>query len=422
VAIFSRRLPRSFDPNPLARLLEERRRAGAPLIDLTESNPTRVGLSPSGAEIAAALPAAVAARYDPHPAGIPAAREAVARYYADRGADVDPARIVLTSSTSEAYAHLFRLLGDPGDEFLVPRPSYPLFEPLAAMECVTLAPYPLRYEGRWGIDVACLEAAAGPRTKGVIVVSPNNPTGSFARPDEALAVEDFCAGRGLALIADEVFGDFAFEDAGPRRETFAAAPARVARGGAPQPRAGARPAAPLTFVLSGLSKVAGLPQMKLAWILVSGPDPTAGPAAARDGVPPPPAVGEAMARLEWIADAFLSVSAPVQLALPELLGARHAFQRRARERVAQNRRALSEALAARPEIEALCAEGGWSAVLRLPRTRSEEEWAAALLSRGVLVHPGHFYDFEEEAYLVVSLLPEPDVFAEGVRTLASLAT
>ncbi len=392
--MFSRRLPGRFDPNALALLLEEKRRAGARLIDLTESNPTRVGLAPPGEEIAAALADPANARHDPDPRGLLSAREAVAAYYAERGLAIAPDRVVLTTSTSEAYAHLFRLLGDPGDEFLVPRPSYPLFEPLAALECARLVPYALRYDGRWTLDPAEVARLVGPRTRAVIVVHPNNPTGSFVRADEADALEALCSERGIALVADEVFGDFVIGDAGgsagdaaPRRASFVDAT-----------RA-------LTFVLSGLSKAAGLPQIKLAWIVV------AGPAALADG---------ALTRLDWIADAFLSVSTPAMRALPRLLAGRHAYRECALARLRANRDLLAARLRARPELEMLRVEGGWSAVVRVPRTRTEEEWALALLARDVLVHPGHFYDFADEAYLVLSLLTRPDDLAEGVERLLAL--
>lgn len=385
--MFSSRFPRSFAPNRLARALERKRRRGAPLLDLTESNPTRAGLSPAGAELHEALAVAGADRYEPHPRGLASARDALAAYHAERGAGVRPDRITLTASTSEAYAHLFRLLGDPGDEFLVPRPSYPLFEPLAALESVRLVAYPLHYDGRWTLPIDALAGAIGERTRGVIVVNPNNPTGSFVTRDEALALDRVCADRGLALIADEVFADFALPDAPPSRHDFAAA------------------GEALTFVLSGLSKSCGLPQLKLAWIAATGPNPP---------------LREASARLEWIGDAFLSVGTPIMLALPRLLADRGAFQARMLDRLHRNHTRLADALAARPEFERLRVEGGWSAVLRVPRTRSEEEWALALLDRGVIVHPGHYYDFADEAYLVISLIAEPAVFDAALQRIVSL--
>lgn len=386
--MFSRRTPAAFAPNAFSARLAETRRAGGALVDLTETNPTRAGLAPGHDEIAPALASMEAARYEPDARGGAAARAAVARYYADAGHDVAPERIILTSSTSEAYAHLFRLLADAGDEFLVPQPSYPLFEPLAALEEARLVPYPLRYEHRWRIDAGAARALVSDRTRGVIVVSPNNPTGSMTSAAEARALEEIAAANGVAILCDEVFGDFAAEpESSDRVRTLA----------------GARGA--LTFVLSGLSKVAGTPQIKAAWIVVAGPDALA---------------HEAAERLEWIADAFLSVGAPAQIALPHLLATRRAFQARTRARLAANRAALRAGLAARPDIEILRADGGWAAVLRVPRTRAEESWCLELLARGVAVHPGHFYDFPEEAYLVLSLLPEPHAFAAGVAAIAAI--
>jgi len=386
--MFSRRTPSAFTPNLLAARLAEMRRAGARFIDLTETNPSRAGLAPEYDEIARAFAGAALARYEPDARGGARAREAVARYYADLGHDVAPERIVLTASTSEAYAHLFRLFADAGDEFLAPAPSYPLFEPLAALEETRLVPYPLRYDTRWRIDTDTVRERVGDRTRGIIVVSPNNPTGSMTSAAEARALEATAAARAIPILCDEVFGDFAAEERdGARRGSLV----------------DARDA--LAFVLSGLSKIAGLPQMKLAWIVAAGP---------------PARVREALERLEWIADAFLSVGAPAQLALPHLLANRHAFQARARARVAANRDRLRAGLAGRPDIELLHSDGGWAAVLRVPRTRSEEEWCLELLARGVIVHPGHFYDFPDEAYLVVSLLPEPGEFAAAVEEVAAI--
>jgi alanine-synthesizing transaminase len=385
--MFSKRLPAGFEPNRLAALLAGRRRAGAPLLDLTVTNPTAVGLAWPEPRLLAALGDPRGLGYDPDPRGLRGARETVAAYYADRGALVDPDRIVLTAGTSEAYAHLFRMLADPGDEILVPAPSYPLFDPLGALESVRLVPYPLRYDGRWWLDLEEMERRVSPACRGIIVVNPNNPTGSFLSRGESQAVERLAAERGIPLIADEVFGDFTAGEP-DRKPTFAA------RGEA------------LTFTLSGLSKLAGLPQLKLAWIV------TAGPAELER---------EAQERLEWISDAFLSVGAPVQLALPALLESRGRFRRLLNERLAANEACLADRCGPGRPVEALPRQGGWSAVLRVPRVRSEEAWCAELLHRDVVVHPGHFYDFAEEAWLVVSLLPEPDTFREGIDRLVDLA-
>jgi alanine-synthesizing transaminase len=378
---FSSRVPGGFAPNRIHRALEARRRAGARLLDLTESNPTRVGLPAPPPAAWSALADGARAPYAPDPLGLPTARQAVAAYYAERGLDVAPERLTLTASTSEAYAHLFRLLADPGGEFLVPEPSYPLFAPLAELEGVRLVPYPLCYrDGRWDADLLAIEARVGPAVRGLIVVHPNNPTGSLVGERDSLALEDLCADRGLALIADEVFGDFVMAPAASRRGSFV-----TARRG-------------LTFVLSGLSKACGLPQAKLGWIAACGSEPE---------------VARALTQLEWIADAFLSVSSAIQFAAPGLLRGRAFFLATTRARLAANFDALDHALAGVAGVERLACEGGWSAVLRVPTTRSEEDWVCALLERDVVVHPGYFFDFAEEAYLVVSLLPDPQVFGEA---------
>jgi alanine-synthesizing transaminase len=300
---------------------------------------------------------------------------------------VSPDDLLLTASTSESYAHLFRLLADPGDAFLVPAPSYPLFEPLAALEGVRLRSYRLVHEGGWRLDARSLEEAFAPDVRGVIVVQPNHPTGSCLDAGERALLEALCEQRGAAIVADEVFGDFP-------RPGHLALPSFAGAERVP------------TFVLGGLSKVAGMPQLKLGWILASGP-------ALRRR--------ELLHGLEWIADLFLSVSAPVQLALPRLLEARHDFRRRVRERIAANLAHLDALVARRPELSVLDAEGGWSAVLRLPRVRDEEQWALELLRRGVVVHPGHFYDFADDGYLVLSLIPEPDAFEAGVARIEEVA-
>jgi hypothetical protein len=397
--MLSRRVPRTSEPNAWARLLEQRRESGARLLDLSEANPTRVGLSGAGEAELAALADPAGARYEPDPRGSRVAREAVSGYYAARGITVPPEQVVLTAGTSEAYAHLFRLLCDPGDEVLAPRPGYPLFEPLAALEGVGLGAYGLAYDGRWHLDRDSLERAIGTRTRLTIAVEPNHPTGTCLSAEDRAFVATLCGRHGLALVSDEVFGDFPWPDIGTCE---ARPPGPRARTTLPSLLDGA--VVP-TFVLSGLSKVCGMPQMKLSWIAVAGPE------RERD---------RAIAGLEWIADLFLSVSTPVQAALPRLLAARHAFQARVRERIAGNLALLARSLEACPELDLLRAEGGWVATLRLPRRRSEEEWVLGLLRRDVVVHPGHFYDFADEAYVVVSLIVEPRVFAEGLARMESL--
>jgi alanine-synthesizing transaminase len=386
--MFSERTHWDLRPNRLAERLAARRAAGARILDLTESNPTRAGL-PCPDDVLATLARAEARRYEPRPFGLPAAREAVAADFARRGFPVGPDRVVLSASTSEAYAFLFKLLCDPGDEVLVPRPGYPLFEFLATLESVRVLPYPLAYDGEWRLDLSALRAAVGPRTRAVVVVSPHNPTGACLKRDERDAVEALCAGHGVALVSDEVFADYSFRD-DPRRA------ASVAHDG---------PA--LAFALGGLSKSCGLPQLKLAWAAVTGPEPL-----RRD----------ALARLEVVADTYLSVSTPVQVAAPELLSRREELSAPIRARVRANLEALRAAIAPGCPATLLEPEGGWSAVLRVPATRTEEERVTRLLEeRDVLVHPGYFFDFPHEAFLVLSLLPPESDFAEGVaRVLADL--
>ena len=387
--MFAARTDWDLTPTRLAAALAARRAAGRPILDLTESNPTRCGLTFDADALLGALAHPEGLRYDPAPLGLPRARAAVADYYAAKGVALAPDRICLTASTSEAYGFLFRLLADPGDEVLVPSPSYPLFDFLAGLNDVRLVPYPLVYEGRWRIALDAVRGAAGPRARALVVVHPNNPTGSFLRPDERDALVGLCRDRGLALIPDEVFADYAFEPAGDRVATLAGT------AGAP------------TFVLSGVSKVVALPQLKLAWIAASGPQDLA---------------RAALARLEVIADTYLSVGTPVQRALPALLAGRAEIQGRVLARLRANRKALGDWLAARGPVEALQAEGGWYAVLRLRGVRDEEAWAVDLLEKdGVVVHPGYLFDFAEAGHMVVSLLPAKDVFAEGIGRLLARA-
>lgn len=384
--MFSSRLPWELKPNALSDLLQETHRTGARILDLTESNPTRAGFSYPGAELLKALSSPRALRYEPEPLGMESAREAVAAYYAERGVDVSPARIVLTASTSEAYSYLFKLLADPGDEILIPRPSYPLFDFLAGLESVRVCQYPLRYDGAWHIEFHALEDLIHPRTRAIVVVNPNNPTGQYLKRNEMSRLQALAERHNLAIISDEVFADYAFSQ-DSQRETIVAAGDFGA----------------LCFSLSGLSKIAGLPQMKLGWMVVSGPD-----------------ADRAMERLELIADTFLSVGSPVQLALPKLLDAGQGIRAQIMERTRINLALLRNGLAGSP-ANPLQVEGGWYAVIQMPRTKSEEQWATVLLGRQeVLVQPGYFFDFESEAFLVASLLTPPEIFAEGVHRLRSV--
>lgn len=385
--MFSARTGWDRTENPLARAVARVRAAGRSIVDLTESNPTRADVVDAAPAIAE-LGHPRGARYEPHALGHPIAREAIARgYYARRGIEVDPARVVVSASTSESYAWLFQLLADPGDEVLVPSPSYPLFDWLASLAGVTLRPWHLAREAGFALDLDALPALVGPRTRAIVLVHPNNPTGSFVRRGEAAALVAFAAERGLALVVDEVFLDHAHADAPADR-----VPSFAATTGA------------LAFVLGGLSKLALLPQCKLGWTVV------AGPAALAD---------EALARLEIIADTYLSASTPVQLALPALLAGAEATAAATRSRLATNLAALDRALAALgPDapVRRLPVHGGWSAILEVPRTRSEDAWVERLLvEEGVLVHPGWFFDLDREGFLVVSLLPEPATFEPAVR-------
>lgn len=386
----SRRVPEPQPLNAWSRLLAGRRAAGAELMDLTEANPTRVGLSGAGPAEVVALASRDAARYQPDPRGAVTAREAVAGYYAARGLAADPAAIVLTSGTSESYAHLFRLLADPGACFLVPAPSYPLFEPLAALEGVRLRTYRIAWDGRWHLDAGSLEAAFAADVRGVIVVQPNHPTGSCLDAAEIAALEALCRRHDAAIIADEVFGDFPWTDA-----SRAGLPSLLGNRAVP------------TFVLSGLSKVCGMPQLKLGWIAV------AGPAEAR---------AEALRGLDWIADLFLSVGTPVQNALPKLLKAREDWQTKVRRRILSNLARVRQAIAGNPAIELRAGAGGWVAVLRVPAVRGEEEWALELLKHDVVVHPGHFYDLDDEPHLIVSLIVPADTFSLGMEIIEDLAS
>ena len=381
--MFAKRTNWNLTPNRLSEALAAHRAAGKPLLDLTVSNPTESGFEYDGAAILDALRNPAALSYEPNPKGLESARRAVAGYYADRGENVSAEDIFLTTSTSEAYSYVFRTLCDPGDELLIPSPSYPLFDFLADIQDVNLVRYPLLYDHGWQIDFHALEKAITPRTRGIIVVNPNNPTGHFVKRAEIMKLNSICSAREMAIIADEVFLDFALE--GERPASFAA------NRGAP------------TFTVSGLSKICGLPQMKAAWLIASGPQEWK---------------REALARLEVIADTYLSVNASVQLAIPKFLELRHAFQKQVIERVRRNLGELDRQLATQRSVSRLKVEGGWCAVLRVPATRSDEDLAIDLLStHGVSVHPGHFYDFPFDGYLVLSLLTPNEVFGEGTKRL-----
>jgi alanine-synthesizing transaminase len=380
--MFSERVPAQLRANRLASAVAARRAAGQPILDLTESNPTRAGI-PYPSALLAPLGDPRGLRYEPHPFGLESARQAVSDAHARRGVSLAADRVVLTASTSDAYGWLFKLLADAGSEVLVPRPSYPLFDHLTRLEEVVARPYDLEYHGTWSIDFASIEAALSPRTRAVLVVSPNNPTGSFVKQPELDRLAELCAPRDIALIADEVFADYELE-----------AGASMAAGRVLDRRD------LLTFSLGGLSKSVGLPQVKLGWIGVAGPDRLVTPA---------------LERLELVCDTYLSVSTPVQASAAELLMAGAPVRTAIADRVRANCRALRDRVADTPSCGVLRSEGGWSAVVRVPSLQPEEDLVVRLLERdGVLAHPGYFFDFPRESYLIVSLLPPPPIFADGI--------
>jgi len=378
--MFARRTEWNLSSNRYALAVEKARASGQKLIDLTASNPTTIGLRYEGERILRALQHPRALEYEAASKGILPAREAVAAYYAARGDALSPEQIVLTVSTSEAYSYCFRLLCDPGDEVLVPAPSYPLFEFLADIQDVRLVPYELVYDHGWQIEFESLRRAITARSRAIMVVHPNNPTGHFTRQWELERLNALCAEHELALVADEVFLDYGLSEEKPL--SFAA-------------NAGA-----LTFTLSGLSKIWALPQIKVAWIAANGPREL---------------VADALGRLDVIADTYLSPNAPVQWAIAELLGTREGIQQQLRERVRSNLHELDRQLAAAKMTTRLALDAGWYAVLRTSAAQSDEELAIALLERcGVLVHPGHFFNFPAAGYLVVSLIAPEEEFREGI--------
>jgi alanine-synthesizing transaminase len=385
--MFSHRTNWRLSPNPLTHALEKARASGQKLLDLTISNPTEAGIRPDAEIVVAALANPEAMHYDPQPRGLLGARKAVSHYYRESHEfDLDPERLVLTTSTSEAYSYIFRLLCNSGDEILVPKPSYPLFEFLADLADVNLVPYPLLYDHGWQIDFDSLYKAKTGRTRAVILVHPNNPTGSYVSAAETSSLNTFCREFGLALIVDEVFLDYSHDE--ERRRSF------VTNADA------------LTFTLSGVSKISALPQMKFAWVAASGPEQM---------------VVDAGARLEIIADTFLSMNTPVQLAASVLLDQRRDVQPALLDRLRVNLAELDCQLGGHPSCTRLVVEGGWYAVLRVPVIESDEELAIRLLREtSVSVHPGHFYDFPTEGHLVLSLITEPAVFREGVTALLAV--
>jgi alanine-synthesizing transaminase len=378
----SGRLPPHTEINPLSRAIADRRAAGRPVIDLTESNPTHAGFA-YPRDLLRPLASEAALRYEPHPFGLLSAREAVAKDHGRRGVTIHPDDVVLAASTSEAYTWLFKLLCDPGDAVLVPRPSYPLFEHLTRLEGIRAAPFNLEYHSRWEIDFASLEDAP-PNTRALVVVSPNNPTGSYVTPRDLEKLMVRCEERGWALIADEVFADYPLEVDAPFTDLACRADV-------------------LAFSLGGLSKTAGLPQLKLAWLIAGGPTD----ARAR-----------ALAGLELIADSFLSVNTPVQVAAPGLLECGTSIRVEIHQRLRENLAMLRDLARSFTACEVLKVEAGWSAVIRVPATRSEDQLILDLVNtEGIVVHPGYFFDFPREAFLVISLLPQPERLRDAALRL-----
>jgi aspartate/methionine/tyrosine aminotransferase len=384
--MFSDRTNWNLDTNRLSEALVRRRASRKRLFDLSISNPTECGFKNNRPAILKALSQPAALRYEPNPRGLLVARRAVETYHAQFGMKIAGEDIFITTGTSEAYAFVFRLLCNPGDDILVPEPSYPLLDFLADIQDVKLVRYPLLYDHGWQIDFHALEKAITPRSRGVMVVNPNNPTGHFIKAGEMKHLNEICSGRQMAIIADEVFLDFAL--AAKRPASFAANTDA------------------LTFTMSGLSKIAGLPQMKASWLITSGPKDLK---------------SQALARLEVIADTYLSMNTPVQLAIPILLKQRHGFQKQVMARVRKNLAELDRRLRRQKSCGRLEVEGGWNAVLRVPAIQSDEDIAIQLLDeKSVYLHPGHFYDFSGDGFLVVSLITPEKEFAEGIRRVLSI--
>ena len=385
--MFSRRTEWNLAPNRLAVAHQAALSSGSKIIDLTISNPTRAGIEYDESAILNAVANPKALDYDPQPKGLRGAREAVAKYCSAE-LIIDPENLILTTSTSEGYSFVFRLLCNPGDEVLVPKPSYPLFDFLADLQDVKLVPYSLIYDHGWQIDFHSLQTALTEKSRAIVLVHPNNPTGSYVGAQERERLNELCHQHQLALIVDEVFLDYAHN--GEHRPTFAANKDA------------------LTFTLSGISKISALPQMKLAWIAVSGPQAD---------------VAAAMQRLEIIADTYLSLNAPVQLAAPVLLDQRKTIQPQLMRRVGANLAELDRQIARQKSCSRLEVQGGWYAVVRIPVTRSDEDFAVELVRRsGVLLHPGHFYDFPADGYLILSLITREEEFRKGIAALLDIAT
>ena len=385
---FSTRVPSRLDFNELTLLRERLSRSGVSIVDLTESNPTQVGLM-YPPDLVFQLSSADQQSYHPEPAGMASARAAVAKYLQQHGLDVRSESIFLTASTSDAYGLLFKLLCDPNEEILVPQPSYPLLDHLVRLESTVSVPYRLEFDSKWRVDLSGLQRSITARTRAVVLVNPNNPTGSFVSSDDFQRISALCYRHGLALIVDEVFGFYPLEPS--------------LRGPSVLDEVGSA----LTFVLGGLSKAVGLPGLKLAWVVVAGPSST---------------VAKAADRLELICDTYLSVAGPVQLSLGHFLDRGQEVTQQIASRVRENHACLTEIMCTHPKAVLLPVEGGWYAVIRLLRPSAEDKLVLGLLEqKHVLVHPGYFYDFPKEGFLVISLLPEPHLFKSAVQRVLTHA-
>jgi alanine-synthesizing transaminase len=391
--MFSRSTNWNLAPNALTQALNEKRQQGAEILDLTISNPTECKFNYDRDNILSALAQNESLTYQPNPQGLESARRAVTAYYAARSIEVPLSHIFLTASTSEAYSFLFRLLCDAktADEILIPSPSYPLFDFLADIHNLKLVRYPCFYDHGWQIDFPALQKLIRPQTRAIIIVNPNNPTGHYFRTHQLRELHELCAGYDIAIISDEVFLDFPCESDGQASHSFASNHKE------------------LTFTLSGISKICGLPQMKLSWIAVTGPEDLR---------------AEAIARLEALADVYLSVSTPIQLAASTFLELRSTFQDQVADRIRANLTGLDRQLAARPNpVSRLKVEAGWNVVLRIPATQTDEQFGIDLLRReNVQIHPGHFYDFSAEGYAVLSLIVPEEIFTEGISRLLRFAS
>lgn len=385
--MFSSRTPLQLTSNKLTQVIEQKYLKGEEILDLTQSNPTRIDIDYPKEEILAALTSSNTLLYNPDPKGLATARDAVIGYYKNHLIDVDRERIYLTASTSEAYTILFKLLMEPGDSVLVPTPSYPLFEHLAQVECVKHIGYPLYFDGMWYIDFPMLEKLCQKNTRAIVIVNPNNPTGSFLKQSELSDLIRFCKEHNLALISDEVFCDYAHENVDDKVRTVAEI------------------SDVLTFTLNGLSKYAGLPQLKLGWIVINGSGEV---------------FQEASSRLEFITDLFLSVSSPVQHALGKLLEIAPKIKNQIHNRVIENLNWLKEQISRESVCNLLTSEGGWYAILKVPKIIPEEELILELLIKdNLIVHPGYFFDFQMEGHLIVSLITKKDIFQLGIKRLLS---